>query len=131
MSDAQKPMKIKKDGLPVVLHFRLSASVGEIWFAKVARSGKTASEFFREAVIDNQTVVMGDASKKRAVRTKNTMPTDLKKALFLMAQASNNLNQIAHRLNADHKAGKITPALYNAVLQELRGISTTAKGWSE
>lgn len=126
----QKPKKEKKDTLPCVRHFRLTDADATTWDAKVSRSGQTASEFFRSAVIQNQTVVQGDASKKkRAVRTKNTLPTDLKKLLFLTAQASNNLNQIAHRLNADHKAGKVTPSLYASIFDEIKDISATVKGW--
>lgn len=129
MSEAAKPKKQKKDGLPVICHFRLNEADGAIWKAKVFRSGQTASEFFRTAVIQNQTVVQGDASRKnRPVRTKNTMPPDLKKLLFLTAQASNNLNQVAHRLNTDHKAGKVTHALYASILEELKDISAVIKG---
>jgi hypothetical protein len=90
-----------------------------------------ASKFFRLAIIENKTVVQGDASgaRKRAVRVKDNVPADVKKAIFLLAQLGNNMNQIAHRLNLDHKAGKVAPATYAAILEELRGLSATVKGW--
>lgn len=130
MSDTAKP-KSAKDRLPCVRHFRLSEADAAAWDDKVARAGMTSSEFFRKAVIQNQTVVQGDASgkKKRAVRVKDTVPADVKKAVFLLAQVGNNLNQIAHRLNLDHKAGKITASLYASILEELSGISATVKDW--
>ena len=112
--------------------FRLSQADAEAWDAKVAASGLSASEFFRLAVIENKTVVQGDASaarKRRATRIKDTVPKDVKRAVFLLAQLGNNMNQIAHRLNVDNRAGKVTPATYRAILEELHGIAATVKGW--
>jgi hypothetical protein len=122
--------KSKGEGLPRLFHFRLTERDGAIWDDKVARSGMTQSEFFRTAVVRNETLVQGDASgnkKKRAVRTPNNVNPDIRKANFLLAQASNNLNQIAFRLNSDNTRGLVTPAVYAAALDELQSISVALK----
>jgi hypothetical protein len=131
MNDTEKPSKTKRERLSPPYHFRLPESVAEVWDEKIAKSGMDASKFFRLAIIENKTVVQGDASgaRKRAVRVKDNVPADVKKAIFLLAQLGNNMNQIAHRLNLDHKAGKVAPATYAAILEELRGLSATVKGW--
>lgn len=49
----------------------------------------TPSEFFRRAVIDNETIIVA-----APVQTE-----DERRQLFLISKASNNLNQLAHALN--------------------------------
>ncbi len=113
-----------------IFSFRLPDQVADEWDDKIARSGMNKSEFFRTAVVLNETTVVGDASgqkKKRAVRLPDTVHPDIKKANFLLAQASNNINQIAHRLNSDHAAGLVTPALYAEMMDELQSISAQIK----
>lgn len=117
-----------REPLPRIYHFRLSESDGEIWDDKIARSGMRISEFMRSAVINNETVVVGDASnKKRPVRKRADVNPDVQKTIFLLAAISRNMNQIAHRLNADNLAGLVTPATYAAVLDELQEISAQIK----
>ena len=117
----------KDGGYPHTLSFRLSDDQFDIWTKKVSRSGMTKSEFFREAVINNQTEVVGDASRHRAVRVKKPANPELRKSLFLLAQSSQNINQVAHRLNSDHKVGIVSAELYEAVLQKLQEISASLK----
>lgn len=84
----------------------------------------------RLAVVHNETVVIGDASKKkkRTARTKANTNPDIQKTNFLLAAISRNMNQIAHRLNSDNLMGLVTPASYAAVLDELHSISAQIKG---
>lgn len=117
--------KNDKKKLVAVRNFRLSAEDAEAWDAKVEASGMTASAFFRLAVMENKTVIQG---AKKPVAKKN-MTVEQKKILFLFAQQSNNINQLAHQVNAAHRAGKITPDLYMAVLEQLQSINQIAKGW--
>lgn len=126
------PEKPKKPTLGRPYHFRLPLDVEKEWDAKIAASGLSESEFFRQAVIENKTVIQGAAPdrKRRAVRMKDTVPKDVKRAVFLLAQLGNNMNQLAHRLNLDAKAGKVTPATYAAILEELQGIAAIVKGWA-
>ncbi|MCH8622955.1 plasmid mobilization relaxosome protein MobC [Undibacterium sp. TS12] len=115
-----KPEKQKKN-LKSVRHFRLSEEDAKDWDAKVAASGMTESAFIRLAVIQNKTVV-------QAAKTKQTT-LEQRKILFLFAQQSNNINQLAHQVNTAHRAGKITPDLYLAVLEQLQSINQIAKDW--
>lgn len=118
-------IKTEKKNLQVVRSFRLSADDAQAWDEKVDASGMTASGFFRLAVMENKTVVQG--AKKPVA--KKTMTLEQKKILFLFAQQSNNINQLAHQVNAAHRAGKVTPDLYLAVLEQLQSINTIAKDW--
>lgn len=118
--------------LTEVFSFRTTTELAETWRDKIARSGETASEFFRRAVQRNETTVIGDASKvqkRRATRLKQSMPVDIRRLLFLAAQTSNNVNQIAHVLNGAALKGAIRPALIEAVLTELIAINQNAKDW--
>lgn len=128
---AARKKSLSRDGSGTRIYsFRLPDHVADAWDDNIARSGMNKSEFMRTAVIDNETVVHGDASankKKRAVRTPSNVNPDIKKANFLLAQASNNINQIAHRLNSDHASGLVTPALYAEMINELLIISATLK----
>ena len=130
MTTSSKTPKAKKEGLPRLFHFRLTDRDGAIWDNKVARSGMTQSEFFRTAVVRNETVVQGDASgnkKKRAVRTPGNVHPDIARRNFLLAQASQNINQIARRLNSDNLAGLVTSALYAEMMDELLSVSAQIK----
>ncbi|OIQ73735.1 hypothetical protein GALL_446250 [mine drainage metagenome] len=122
-------MKDPGEGLTRLYHFRLTEADGHLWDDKISRSGMKISEFMREAVIHNETVVVGDASskKKRPTRTKASANPDIQKSNFLLAAISRNMNEIAHRLNSDNLVGLITPATYAAVLDELHTISNQVK----
>lgn len=123
-------MKDTSEGLTRLYHFRLTEADGEVWDKKIARSGMKISPFMRVAVVHNETVVVGDASKKkkRPTRTKTNSNPDIQKTNFLLAAISRNMNQIAHRLNSDNLIGLVTPATYAAVLNELHSISAQIKG---
>ena len=122
-------MKDSREGLSRLYHFRLTEADGQVWDHKIARSGMKISPFMRLAVVHNETVVIGDASKKkkRLVRTKVNTNPDIQKTNFLLAAISRNMNQIAHRLNSDNLMGLVTPASYAAVLDELHSISSQIK----
>ena len=126
---ATKDPQAPSEGGSRVFSFRLPNDLADEWDGKIRRSGMDKSKFFRTAVVLNETTVIGEASpkKKRAVRTANNVHPEIRRANFLLAQASNNLNQVAHRLNADHKAGLVTPALYAEIVTELHNISAIVK----
>ena len=89
-----------RERYPRIYHFRLTESDGDVWDAKIAQSGLKISEFMREAVINNETVIVG---QKRTVKHTTSDP-DMVRRNFLLAAASRNMNQIAHRLNAGSHA---------------------------
>lgn len=106
-------MAKEKSELTRVYSFRTTEEGGAAWDKKIARSGYTKSEFFRKAVQDNQTEII---EKPAATR-------DAKRAVFLLAKASNNINQIAHRANAEHRAGRISEATFSAILDQLQRLN--------
>ncbi len=131
MATRKKQKRLSKDGSGTRIYsFRLPDHIADVWDDKIARSGMNISEFMRTAVIENETVVQGDASanrKKRAVRIAGNVDPALIRRNFVLAQAGNNLNQIAHRLNSDHLAQLVTPAIYAEFLDELLSISRQLK----
>lgn len=92
--------------------FRLTAADHAAYLAKVEASGLKPSEFFRECVLQNRTHVV--ARPKPA--------PDYRRLVYLVNKAGNNINQIAHRANTDHQAGRISEATYSAVLYELDAL---------
>ncbi|KWE97892.1 plasmid mobilization protein [Burkholderia ubonensis] len=96
---------------------RLTPSQTQVYMAKVRASGLTSSEFLREAVIGNRTTIV--AKPKASI--------DRKRVLFVFNKTSNNLNQLAHRANADHVSGKLSEASYLKLLDQLQMISRYLK----
>jgi hypothetical protein len=97
------------DGLAKSVSFRLPPAELATWLAKVEASGLSASDFFRELVLTNRTQVIARARPS----------ADTTRLLFLVNKAGNNLNQLAHRANAAHQAGKVDEATYAGILSEL------------
>jgi hypothetical protein len=109
------PRKKSHDGagLGKPIAFRLSEADREAYLAKVVASGLTQSEFFRQAVLTNRTQVIA-----RPVSS-----ADRKRLLYIFSKTSNNLNQIAHRANAEHVRGKLSEATYEQLLTQLQMIA--------
>lgn len=81
--------------------------------AKMDASGMRASEFMRDVVLGNKTQIV--ARKQPSV--------DRVRMLRLYAKTSNNMNQIAHRINADHLRGKLSEGTYGELLYQLEVIA--------
>ena len=75
------------------------------------------STFFRDAVLANKTQVIARAKPS---------PTR-GRLVYLMNKASNNINQLAHRANADHLAGVVSEAPYTRILAELHSVAQMMK----
>ena len=120
MARSSKTTKTEKVAEGRVYSFRLLTDEDmNAWDSKIAESGMKISQFMREAVIYNKAVVKGVEPK--------TVNPDLVRQNFLLAAISNNINQIAYRLNSDNLIGLVTPATYAAVLGELESISAGMK----
>ncbi|MET3135220.1 hypothetical protein AAKU55_005528 [Oxalobacteraceae bacterium GrIS 1.11] len=94
--------------------FRLTAADHAAYLVKVKESGfNHPSAFFRDAVLTNKTqiVARAKASPERG------------RLVYLMNKASNNINQLAHRANADHLAGVVSEATYTRILAELEMLA--------
>lgn len=104
-------------GLGKPIAFRLSEADRAVYLEKVAASGLTQSEFFRQAVLTNRTQVIA--------RPKAS--DDRKRLLYVFNKTSNNLNQLAHRANSEHVRGKLSEATYEQMLDQLQMISRYLK----
>ena len=110
--------------LTEIRSIRLSKRVSDAWDEKVQLSGYSASEFFRLAIIDNQSVVA--PAKKPRLRQKDLSTTSEREILFFLQRQSANINQIAHTLNVAKLRGAITPKLFLSVLEGLQKIEAQA-----
>lgn len=111
-----KPRK-HAEALAKPCSFRLTESEYRTWQQKVQESGLSASEFFRQAVLANKT---------RIAPYRKPSP-DLRRMLMLMNKTSNNINQLAHRANADYLAGVLSESTYAGILDNLETISRYVK----
>jgi len=112
-----KKPKAEREGLSQPISFRLTAADREAYLEKVAASGLTQSEFFRQAVLTNRTQIVA-----RPVAS-----VDRKRLLYVFNKTSNNLNQIAYRANAEHLRGKLSEATYVKLVEQLQMISRYLK----
>jgi len=101
----------------VMRGFRLPESDAVIFDQKVAASGMKTSEFFREAVIRNKTVVHERAK----------IPAINHEVLHLLLKQGNNLNQIARHLNEAKLSGAINSELFASLVRELAEMNKTSK----
>jgi hypothetical protein len=103
--------------LSKVASFRLTEADYAAYRKKFESSGLTQSEFFRQCVLTNRTQVI---AVSRASPEKQRL-------LYLFNKSGNNLNQLAHRANADHLEGKLSETTYLAILDQLDAIAVSMK----
>lgn len=109
-----RPVKSDDEKLSHTVAFRLTDGDFLAYKRKFSASGLTQSEFFRAHVLTNTTQVV---AKPRA-------SADTKRAVFLLQKASNNINQLAHRANADHLAGILSESSFLAILSQLDQLNS-------
>jgi hypothetical protein len=107
---------MEKETLSERVSFRLNKKDYAFYKNKVADSGLSPSEFFRTAVLTNQTQII---SKKYT--------PEKKQMIYLLSKTSNNINQLAYRINADHAVGRISDQSYVDLLRALEGIFNSLK----
>ncbi|MFM0381590.1 plasmid mobilization relaxosome protein MobC [Paraburkholderia strydomiana] len=110
-----------EDALTERVAFRLTATDYAAYKQKVSASGLSPSEFFRDCVLTNRTQIVA----------RPVMDDERRQALFLLSKASNNINQIAHRANADHATGIIDGRTYRDMLDSLNSLSGYLKAFSD
>ncbi|TLS73439.1 plasmid mobilization protein [Photobacterium damselae] len=109
----------KKEQKTQVITFRLTESEYEPFKKIFENSDLSKSEFFRHMFLtskDNYTF-----------EVKENKPIDYSKLLFINNKISNNINQIAKRLNTDSKSGIITQRSYNLAINNLISIESQLK----
>lgn len=111
--------KTKRDAekLTRPVSFRLTAADHAAYLAKVEASGLKPSAFFRECVLRNRTEIVARPKASE----------DHSRLVYLFNKASNNINQLARRANADHLAGVISEATYTDILAELHTLADHMK----
>lgn len=120
-----RPLK-EKEPLSNVHAFRVNDTDDAKLKRNVEKSGRTKSELFRLFFIENE-IVITPSLRPTAPKPPKPQSAHDAKLLFLLAQISNNVNQIAHRLNSDHKAGIIKPGTYESIQSELLILAEKAK----
>jgi hypothetical protein len=107
----------KADGLTERVAFRLSGADYAAYKDRVAASGLSPSEFFRECVLTNRTEIIA----------RPVMTDERREVLYLLSKASNNINQLAHRINTDNRAGILNEKTYLEIADSLVQLTTTLK----
>lgn len=112
--------------------FKLTKTDKRMFEGLIAQSRRNRSEFFRlviGAALQKKLIVVAPAlrGERESIKPPKPQSAHDAKLLFLLAQLSNNVNQIAHRLNADHKAGIVKPGTYESILSELSILADKAK----
>jgi hypothetical protein len=104
-----RPTKPEHEKLKHPVSFRLKDEDFLVYERKFSASGLNQSEFFRAHVLNNTTQVVAKVAAS----------ADAKRAVFLLQKASNNLNQLAHRANAEHLGGVLSEATFLAIVDQL------------
>ena len=105
------------DEATVPVSFRLTTSERLAYLEKCQAAGLSPSDFFRECVLTNRTQIIA----------KPKTSADTRHLLYLFNKTSNNMNQLAHRANADHLAGTLSESTYEGILYNLEQISRYLK----
>ena len=113
----RKTAKESAEKLTKPVSFRLTAADHAAYAAKVKASGLKPSTFFRDAVLSNKTQIVARAKAS----------PDRARLIYLFNKTSNNINQLAHRANADHLEGIISEHTYASILDGLRSLSLSMK----
>lgn len=113
-----RPSMDEAEKLKKVASFRLTEADYDAYQRKFAVSGLSQSEFFRRHVLSNTTTVIAKKAPRQPPPS-----LEKKRMLYLVNTVSNNVNQLARRVNTDHLADKLDAVKYDQVLYELASIS--------
>ncbi|WP_141108952.1 plasmid mobilization relaxosome protein MobC [Aeromonas veronii] len=104
--------QMSKKNKDVIVSFRLSSAEFEPFEKEMIRLGMSKSKYFNLLVTGKleESLASGHNTK------------DYKKLLFFVNKASNNINQIAKRLNVESKGGAIKEATYIKAMNALISI---------
>ena len=116
-SDSKNSQKSESDKLTRLVSFRLTDADHRAYLEKVEASGLKPSTFFRDCVLTNRTQIIA--------RPKSSL--EKSRLLYLFNKASNNINQLAHRANSEHKGGSLSDGTYREILDALDDLSRDMK----
>ena len=109
--------KTDSSKLTRLVSFRLTDADHQAYLEKVEASGLKPSTFFRDCVLTNKTQIIA--------RPKSSL--EKSRLLYLFNKASNNINQLAHRANSEHKGGGLSDGTYREILDALDDLSRDMK----
>lgn len=105
--------KTDEEKLGKTISFRVLEHVYADFENQRKAANMTKSELFRDYIAKN----------KVHVTARPVMSRDAKRAVFLIQKASNNINQLAHRANAEHLAGVLSEQTFLDVNTQLNQIA--------
>ncbi|ALR95867.1 plasmid mobilization protein [Vibrio alginolyticus] len=108
----------KKENRNVPISFRLTESEYAPFKLILETTELTRTEFFRRVFLNNE----------YHFDVKERPPKELDRLLFLFNKSSNNLNQVAHKLNSAYRGGVISEKVYLETLNNIVSIERLLRG---
>ncbi|HGZ7314678.1 TPA: relaxosome protein [Vibrio parahaemolyticus] len=108
----------KKENRTVPISFRLTESEYSPFKLILETTELTRTEFFRRVFLNNEYYF--DVKEKPS--------QDYERLLFLFNKTSNNLNQVAHKLNSAYRGDVVSEKVYLETLNNLVSIERLLRG---
>ncbi len=108
----------KKENRNVPISFRLTESEYEPFKLILETTELTRTAFFRRVFLNNE--YQFDVKERPA--------KEYDRLLFLFNKSSNNLNQVAHKLNSAYRSGVVSEKVYLETLNNLVSIECLLRG---
>lgn len=112
-----RPTKPESEKLTERVAFRVTLATKQEYELRLAKSGLSKSDFFRECVMTDRTEIVVPAP----------VTDDMRESLRLLSNIANNCNQIAHALNIANQAGMISDVMVEVVLSKVSILVDKAK----
>lgn len=112
---------MKKELLTVPISFRLSAKEYKPYGDIIKKNGLKKSKFIRDVFLN------ASIDEDGKIVVKKTKVEDYKRVVFVANKSSNNINQIAKKLNLAYKNGTVNESLYVEMLNRLIGVEKLFK----
>lgn len=100
-----------KENKAIVVSLRITSAEFLPFESQIRESKLSRSSFFRKLILDKQGVI-------------NIEVKDTRKLLYLFNKSSNNINQLALKINTAHKNGTISDKKYSLLLNALLSIES-------
>lgn len=112
-----RPSKPENEKLTERVAFRVTAATKASYEKRLADSGLSKSDFFRDCVMTDRTEII--------ITPQAT--ADMRESLRLLKNIANNCNQIAHALNVASLSGLLSASVLDKVLDTVSLLLEEAK----
>ncbi|OEF62202.1 hypothetical protein OAA_18540 [Vibrio cyclitrophicus 1F175] len=109
---------MSKDKLTELVSFRISESEYEPYRLMIENTGIKKSKLMRDVFI----------AKSGCMVEPKEDPKDKKRLMFLASKTSNNINQLAKKVNQAYRAGVVSERVYRETLNNLISIEKSFSG---